>query len=80
MEHAAHRSRPGAAHTSRPESWSTIAVRNLWPPLWEISSIPSRDRPANRSCGASTSAQTRVMIAPTVRQAIRDGDIGGLDV
>jgi hypothetical protein len=34
-----------------------------------ISSSPIRDRFANRSCTASTSAQTRVMIAPTVRQA-----------
>ena len=33
--------------------------------------MPIRRRPANRSPRASTSAQTRVMIAPTVRQAMR---------
>jgi hypothetical protein len=39
--------------------------------LYEISSIPIRRSPANRSVTASTSAETRVTIAPTVFQAIR---------
>ena len=33
--------------------------------------MPIRFSPPNRSCSFSTSAQTRVMIAPTVRHAIR---------
>jgi hypothetical protein len=35
--------------------------------LYEISSMPMRLSPSSRSPRASTSAQTRVMIAPTVR-------------
>src|SRR6478752_8522584 len=57
-------SRPGAAHTNRPESWSTTTVY-LWPRLSEISSIPIRRSLVNRSCSCSTSAQTRLIIAPT---------------
>ncbi len=37
----------------------------------EISSIPIRVRPANRSCSASVSAQTRETTEPTVRHATR---------
>ena len=33
--------------------------------------MPIRRRPANRSTRSSTSAHTRVQIAPTVRQPIR---------
>ena len=64
-------SRPGAAHTSRPLSWSTTTVRYLWWRLYEISSMPIRRRPANRSILFSVSLQTRATIDPTVRQAIR---------
>ena len=32
---------------------------------------PEPPQPGDRSCSASTSAQTRVMIDPTVRHAIR---------
>jgi len=39
--------------------------------LEEISSIPILASPSKRSQLASTSAQTRVMIDPTVRHAIR---------
>lgn len=63
--------RPGAAQTSRRVSWSTTDHEVLVALLEEISSIPIRRRPARRSCWASMSAQTRVMIAPTVRHAIR---------
>ena len=40
--------------------------------------MPSLRRSANRSCSASVSAQTRVMIAPTVRQAIRINSVTAL--
>lgn len=63
--------RPGAAQTGRRWSWSTTTIRYLWPFLQLISSIPMRSGPANRSRCASASAQTRAMIEPTVRQAIR---------
>jgi len=64
-------SRPGAAHTSRFASWSTTMVRYRWPRLYEISSIPIRRNPCSGSRAVVASSATRVMIAPTVRHAIR---------
>lgn len=40
--------------------------------------MPSRRRPAHWSCRTSASAQTRVMIAPTVRRAIRIRSVTGV--
>jgi hypothetical protein len=40
--------------------------------------VPILRTPANRSRSASTSTQTRVMIAPTVRQAIRMSSVTAL--
>jgi hypothetical protein len=60
---------PGAAHTSRPASWSTTTVRYRWPFLYDTSSMPIRRSPAKRSRLASASATTRVTMRPTVAQA-----------
>ena len=65
------RSRPGAAQTSRPLSWSTTTVRYRCPLRWLISSIPIRVSPASRSRPSAASAATRAQIPPTVRHAIR---------
>jgi len=60
---------PGAAHTSRPASWSTTTVSYRWPLLSDTSSMPIRRSPAKRSRLASASATTRVTMRPTVAQA-----------
>jgi hypothetical protein len=62
---------PGAAHTSRPASWSTTTVRHRWSFLYDTSSMPIRRSPAKRSRLASASATTRVTMRPTVAQATR---------
>jgi hypothetical protein len=62
---------PSAAQTSSPLSWPATTVTYLRPFLQEISSIPIRRSPANRSLTASTPAHTRATMAPTPRQAIR---------
>ena len=40
--------------------------------------MPMRRSPSRRSCAASMSIQTRLMIAPTVRQAIRINSVTAL--
>ena len=40
--------------------------------------MPNRRRSANRSCSRSVSAQTRAMIDPTVRHAIRINSVTAL--
>jgi hypothetical protein len=65
------RSRPAAAHTSRPVSWSTTTVRYRCPLRCDISSIPTRRRPASRSISRWASQATRSRIPPTLRHAIR---------
>ena len=40
--------------------------------------MPIRRKSANWSCSCSTSSQTRVMIAPTVRQAMRINSVTAL--
>ncbi len=47
-------------------------VRYRWPRLSEISSIPIPRNPGNGSRAVVASSATRVMIAPTVRHAIRN--------
>ena len=66
---------PGAAHTSRPVSWSTTDCQvacGHWLGRETIDLDPAQPQRTGRARLASTtSAQTPVMIAPTVRNAIR---------
>ena len=61
---------------SAPRATSTSPVRPAREK--ETSSIPIRVSPAKGSWSASVSAQTRVMIAPTVRHAIRISSVAAV--